>query len=392
MDVIALYQAGVENVVAPLGTALTENQLELLWKMASQPVLCFDGDGAGIRAANRAADLALPYIKPGRSVSFALLPDGKDPDDLVRHEGRAPFDRVLSEAKPLAAMIWSRETSSTAFDTPEKRAELENRLRQIVSVIGDESVRRFYQQDMRDRLNAFFQPQFQRGGNNMPNRNFGRGAQPNGRNGQRGQGAASPGGGGRISDRLSQSGLVKGYLTAPALRESVLALTIVNHPQLLLEEYDEIAAIDYENRDLQRLWSQVLTYAAENAAELSRTGLMERLEAHGFDAMVKAMNQQVRNARLWTATEQAAPEDARECYIQALSLHKRTKALRWQMVDLEREIAEAIEAGDSERVTLLMRALSEVQLEIGRMENQEAIIDGFGVMSGRVKGPAYGHG
>ncbi len=392
MDVIALYQAGVENVVAPLGTALTENQLELLWKMASQPVLCFDGDGAGIRAANRAADLALPYIKPGRSVSFALLPDGKDPDDLVRHEGRAPFDRVLSEAKPLAAMIWSRETSSTAFDTPEKRAELENRLRQIVSVIGDESVRRFYQQDMRDRLNAFFQPQFQRGGNNIPNRNFGRGAQPNGRNGQRGQGAASPGGGGRISDRLSQSGLVKGYLTAPALRESVLALTIVNHPQLLLEEYDEIAAIDYENRDLQRLWSQVLTYAAENAAELSRTGLMERLEAHGFDAMVKAMNQQVRNARLWTATEQAAPEDARECYIQALSLHKRTKALRWQMVDLEREIAEAIEAGDSERVTLLMRALSEVQLEIGRMENQEAIIDGFGVMSGRVKGPAYGHG
>ncbi len=159
-----------------------------------------------------------------------------------------------------------------------------------------------------------------------------------------------------------------------------------------MEEYDEIAAIDYENRDLQRLWSQVLTYAAENAAELSRTGLMERLEAHGFDAMVKAMNQQVRNARLWTATEQAAPEDARECYIQALSLHKRTKALRWQMVDLEREIAEAIEAGDSERVTLLMRALSEVQLEIGRMENQEAIIDGFGVMSGRVKGPAYGHG
>ena len=392
MDVIALYQAGVENVVAPLGTALTENQLELLWKMASQPVLCFDGDGAGIRAANRAADLALPYIKPGRSVSFALLPDGKDPDDLVRHEGRAPFDRVLSEAKPLAAMIWSRETSSTAFDTPEKRAELENRLRQIVSVIGDESVRRFYQQDMRDRLNAFFQPQFQRGGNTMPNRNFGRGAQSNGRNGQRGQGAASPGGGGRISDRLSQSGLVKGYLTAPALRESVLALTIVNHPQLLLEEYDEIAAIDYENRDLQRLWSQVLTYAAENAAELSRTGLMERLEAHGFDAMVKAMNQQVRNARLWTATEQAAPEDARECYIQALSLHKRTKALRWQMVDLEREIAEAIEAGDSERVTLLMRALSEVQLEVGRMENQEAIIDGFGVMSGRVKGPAYGHG
>lgn len=391
MDVIALHQAGVENAVAPLGTALTENQLELLWKMTSQPILCFDGDGAGVRAANRAADLALPYIKPGRSVSFALLPDGKDPDDLVRHEGRAPFDRVLSEAKPLAAMIWSRETASVTFDTPEKRAELENRLKQIVSVIGDESVRRFYQQDMRDRLNGFFQPQFQRG--NMPNRNFQRGgAGGNGRGGQRGQGNPALANAGRVSDRLSQSGLVKGYLTTPALRESVLALTIVNHPQLLLEEYDEIAAIDYENRDLQRLWSQVLTYAAESAADLSREGLIERLDVQGFGAMVKAMNQQVRNARLWTATEQAAPEDAREGYVQALSLHKRTKALRWQKIDLEREIAEATEAGDGERVGLLMRALSEVQLEIGRMENQEAIIDGFGVMSGRVKGPAYSHG
>ncbi|POO57857.1 DNA primase [Agrobacterium rosae] len=390
MDVIALYQAGVENAVAPLGTALTENQLDLLWKMSTQPVLCFDGDGAGIRAASRAADLALPHIKPGRSVSFALLPDGKDPDDLVRHEGRAPFDRVLSEAKPLAAMIWSRETASVTFDTPEKRAELENRLRQIVSVIGDESVRRFYQQDMRDRLNAFFQPQFQRG--NAPNRNFSRGDAGNGRNGQKGPARGTTTGAGSISDRLSQSGLVKGYLAAPALRESVLALTIVNHPQLLLEEYDEIAAIDYENRDLQRLWSQVLTYAAENAAELSRDGLMARLEAQGFDVLLKAMNQQVRNARLWTATEQAAPEDAREGYTQSLSLHKRTKALRWQKIELEREVADATEEGDGERIVQLMRALSEVQLEIGRMENQEAIIDGFGVMSGRVKGAAYSHG
>ncbi len=101
MDVIALHQAGIENAVAPLGTALTENQLGLLWKMTPEPVLCFDGDGAGLRAAYRAADLALPLIGPGKSVSFALLPDGKDPDDLVKHDGRAPFDRVMAQAKPL---------------------------------------------------------------------------------------------------------------------------------------------------------------------------------------------------------------------------------------------------------------------------------------------------
>jgi DNA primase len=353
-------------------------------------VLCFDGDGAGIRAASRAADLALPHIRPGRSVSFALLPDGKDPDDLVRHDGRSPFDRVLSEAKPLAAMLWGRETASSAFDTPEKRAELENRLKQMVTVIADESVRRHYQQDMRDRLNKFFQPQFQ--GNNPQAGGFRRNAGGNNNRGQqRPGGSGSRMATGAISDRLMQSGLVRGHLAMPALRESVLAITIVNHPQLLLEEYDEIAAIDYENRDLQRLWSQVLTFAAETAADISRAGLIERLEAQGFDVLLKAMDQQVRNARLWTATEQAAPEDAREGYTQSLSLHKRTKALRWQKIELEREIAEATETGDEERIGQLMRALSEVQLEIGRMENQEAIIDGFGVMSGRVKGAAVGH-
>lgn len=345
---------------------------------------------AGVRAANRAADLALPHIKPGRSVSFALLPDGKDPDDLVKHEGRAPFDRVVGEAKPLAAMIWSRETSSSHFDTPEKRAELENRLRQIVTVIGDETVRRFYQQDMRERLNAFFQPQYQR--NNGQERGFNRGGAKQA--GQRGNARNTPvrGASASVSDRLSQSGLVRGYQAAPALRESVLALTIVNHPQLLLEEYDEIARIEYEGRDLQRLWSQLLTYTANNIVDLASDALIVYLEENGFEALLKSMDQQVRNARLWTATTDAALEDAREFYIQALSLHKRAKELRWQMIDLERELAQATEDGDAELADSLMLALKEIQNEITRMENQEAIIDGFGVMSGRVKGPAFKSG
>lgn len=105
MDVIALHQAGIENAVAPLGTALTENQMALLWKLTQQPVLCFDGDGAGIRAANRAVDLALPHLKPGFSMRFAMLPDGKDPDDLVRHEGAAPSTR--SWPRPARCRKWS---------------------------------------------------------------------------------------------------------------------------------------------------------------------------------------------------------------------------------------------------------------------------------------------
>ncbi|MCY1668285.1 DNA primase [Rhizobium sp. SL86] len=395
MDVIALHQAGVENAVAPLGTALTENQLELLWRMSPEPVLCFDGDGAGLRAAHRAADLALPHIKPGRTVRFALLPDGKDPDDLVRHEGRAPFDQVMAQAKPLAEMIWMREAGNGNFETPEKRAELEARLKQVVAVIADEGVRRFYQQHMRERLNAFFRPETGQGGQRQPFApRGGRGQGGAGAGGQRGNG---PGGFGAsrplgVSDRLARSGLVRGYQELPALREVVLAITIVNHPQLLLEEYDEIAAIDFENKDLQRFWSAVLPAAATAGPNLSRAYLIEKLGAQGFDPLVQALEQQVRNARLWTATEQAAMEDAREGYRQALSLHKRTKALRLQKMELEREIAAATEAGDEQIIDPLLRALAEVQFEITRMENQEAIIDGFGVMSGRVKGAAVSHG
>ncbi|MDL2397408.1 DNA primase [Rhizobium mayense] len=389
MDVIALHQAGVENAVAPLGTALTENQLELLWKMTPQPVLCFDGDGAGIRAANRAADLALPHIKPGRTVRFALLPDGKDPDDLVRHDGRAPFDKVMAQAKPLAEMIWTREAGSGTFDTPEARAELEARLKQMVSVIADENVRRHYQQDMRDRLNGLFQPQFQRG-SNQQGRSFsrdGRGRNFGGRGGQgrdRQQVANIT-----ASDRLTRSGMIKGHQDIPGLRESVLAVTIVNHPLLLQDEYDEIAAIDYESRELQRLWSAMLGAAAATVGpQLTRERLLEQLEEQGFAALLKSLDQQVRNARLWTATEEAATEDAREGYRQALALHKRSKALRWHKIELQTAIAEATEEGDGDLIEQLMRALQEVQLEALRLENQEAIIDGFGVLSGRIKGAA----
>ncbi len=388
MDVIALHQAGVENAVAPLGTALTENQLELLWKLTTIPVLCFDGDGAGIRAANRAVDLALPHLKPGRSLRFALLPDGKDPDDLVRHEGRAPFDAVLAQARPLSDMVWSREANAGIFETPESRAELEAKLKQVISVIADENVRRHYQQDVRDRLNAFLQgksPQRDGGG--------GRGRFEHGGKGSGGRPGASQGpraaGTGTVSDRLVRSGLVKGYQDQPALRESVLALTIVNHPQLLREEYDEIAAIDYDHRDLQRLWSALLAATAAAGPNFSREYLLEQLEAQGFEPLLKSLDQQIRNARLWPATEDAAPEDAREMYRQTLSLHKRTRALRWQKIELEREVAEATEAEDGERIGHVLRVLQEVQLEIIRMENQEAIVEGFGVLSGRVKGPAF---
>ena len=133
VDVIAMVTAGYEAAVAPLGTALTEDQLALIWKMTDEPVLCFDGDGAGRRAAYRAVDLALPYIKPGKTVKFALLPEGQDPDDLMRSGGREAITEVIGAARPLADMLWQRETEAGGFDTPERRAGLDQRIAEVTN-------------------------------------------------------------------------------------------------------------------------------------------------------------------------------------------------------------------------------------------------------------------
>ena len=158
VDVIAMVTAGFPATVAPLGTALTEDQLTLLWKMADEPVLCFDGDSAGLRAAFRAIDLAMPRLKPGKSLKFATLPQGQDPDDLARSGGREAISEVIDGAQPLAALLWARETKGRSFDTPERRAALEARLNEVTTSIGDEAVRKYYRQDFSARLSTFFAP------------------------------------------------------------------------------------------------------------------------------------------------------------------------------------------------------------------------------------------
>src|SRR5215218_4740299 len=135
VDVIAMVTAGFDATVAPLGTALTADQLVLLWKMADEPTLCFDGDDAGRRAAYRAVDLALPLIAPGKSLRFASLPDGHDPDDLVRAGGREAVAEVLGGARPLADVLWQRETEAGGFDTPERRAALEARINEVTAAL-----------------------------------------------------------------------------------------------------------------------------------------------------------------------------------------------------------------------------------------------------------------
>jgi DNA primase len=156
MDVIALAQAGFEDAVAPLGTALTEHQIERLWKMVEVPVLCFDGDAAGQKAAIRAATRALPLLRPGHSLCFATLPAGQDPDDLLRASGPAAMDAVLSAAQPLIERLWSHEVAAAPLDTPEQKAALKQRLRTISDAIAHPDVRAHYAHEFRARYDALF--------------------------------------------------------------------------------------------------------------------------------------------------------------------------------------------------------------------------------------------
>ena len=152
VDAIALAEAGIGSAVAPLGTALTEDQLDLLWRAGPEPILCFDGDAAGIRAAWRACDRALPLIEPGKTLFFVLLPDGMDPDDVVRVRGAGVMREMLAGARPLVDLLWMRELEAEPLDTPERKAGFEARLMAAVNLIKHPGVKKAYERELRDRL------------------------------------------------------------------------------------------------------------------------------------------------------------------------------------------------------------------------------------------------
>jgi len=171
MDVVALAQAGIADAVAPLGTALTEQQIQLLWRMVPVPLLCFDGDAAGQKAAMRAAHRALPLLRPGYSLAFVTLPEGQDPDDVVTAGGSRAFEALLDQAEPLVDRLWNHEVGALPLDTPEQRAGLKQRLGEIAANIAHADVAAHYRAAFRDRYDAmFFAPKSDRGGHDARHR------------------------------------------------------------------------------------------------------------------------------------------------------------------------------------------------------------------------------
>lgn len=403
VDVIAMVTAGFAGAVAPLGTALTENQLALLWKMADEPILCFDGDRAGQKAAYRAADLALPFLAPGKSLRFALLPEGQDPDDLARSGGRAAIEEVIAAARPLADIIWSRELEGGNFATPERRAALEARIKELSNGIRDEVVRRYYRDEFVERLQRTFAPDGGRGGfagrGNFRQGGGGRSFQPRGGQANRfgGQGFGQGFGGGRrgapgliplpsgpyqaASPQLAASPIMRGQRSAISRREALILQSLINHPWLLHDHLEEVAALELAHPEAHKLRAAIIAAFANDHHHSSDPGeqaekMRGDIEKSEFSKILQRVEGGITTAAVWGAREGAARDDVLATWHQLVALHRQYHSLLRELKDAELALGE-----DPNEANLAW--LRDVKARLAEVDGTEALIEGFGELSGR---------
>jgi DNA primase len=274
MDVIALVAAGFEGAVAPLGTAITPEQLQLIWRLSDEPVIALDGDTAGLRAGQRLADLALPMLEAGRGLRFAILPQGQDPDDLLRAGGPQAMEAVIAAAQPMARLLWERETAGHVFDSPERRAALDARLRSLLSRLSDASLRAHYTEAFRQMRRDLF-------GQGRNERGFVPGfrARGAGRGGAERQGAPLPG---TRSSALAASAPVE-----ERVRQGMIVALLFAHPALLPEFEEDIQRLSLPE-DLARLQRILLEAVGDGTApvpdDLAQRGgaALERLRGEPY--------------------------------------------------------------------------------------------------------------
>ena len=363
IDVIALSRAGYPGAVAPLGTALTAEQCALLWTMAEEPILCFDGDKAGQKAQHRALDLALPLIGPGKSLRFALLPEGQDPDDLARAGGPEAVAKVIEGARPLSQVLFERETAQP-LDTPERRAALERRLRELTGAIGDESLRRHYRADMAARIEALFG-----GGRQGPARRE-RSARPGRRFGN--------------FDVGPRIGIAGAPLAAPAAlalrarhapREIIILAIALSHPALLEAHYEAYSALDFASLELNEFKGKLLGLPV--SAFASRAALADALANAGGEAKKEQILSAAAAMPIWWCIRaEANIADTELVLSQSLALQQRRGALHTELKWAQKALAD-------DPTEQKLQQLLDIKRNMAELTIAEAAVEGFGELSGR---------
>ncbi len=371
MDTIALAKVGISHAVAPLGTALTADQLTLLWRMGDEPILCFDGDHAGQRAAFRAVDTALALLKPGKSLQFVFLPEGQDPDDIARSGGRAAIDGAFAHTQPLVDVLWMRETHGQNLETPERRAALEKRLHMLAATIQDENVRRHYHTALNEKLRSFMAPAAKSFRQPYPQRTA-HGFAKGGKGFKNGHPAFEPPL--QISANLRNSGMIASSRLPP--REATLLLALLHHPDLLEQYGEQIAMVEFstaELRSCQRALLDLVAHPQIQDADFVRRYIEETL---GSTLLLRITNAVAPGT--WWVQPEANFHDAQTAFAHTLALHLKTSALHKELVAAEQAFGEDLSEENFAR-------LAEIQSELRNYEGTEALIEGFGVASGRLR-------
>jgi DNA primase len=348
MDVIALHGAGFEAAVAPLGTAITEHQLQMLWRIAPEPVITLDGDTAGQRAAMRLIDLALPLLEAGQSLRFAMMPEGQDPDDLLKSAGAGAFQALLDRAVPMVQLMWQRETEGRVFDSPERKAALDKALREKIMLIRDPSIRSHYGQAIKDLRWQLFRarpaPQRRQGGLREA--------------GARWQAPPQPP---MASTKASVLAAGAGTGSTEHLREAVVLAAFATCPQIVEDFESGLEAMRCADPTHARLRDLLLRHASEGAAVLG-----DHIAATlGRDALEMLLSQ--RHVAIVPCVRQ--PGDAQMAAMTVAEELAKLEAVR----GLDAEIADAVEditGADDEAVTWRLSQAAKAA-DIARRAGQE---------------------
>lgn len=327
MDVIACQRAGLP-AVAPMGTALTEEQMERLWRVSAEPVLCFDGDAAGLRAAYRAIERSLPLLKPGRSFRFALLDGGQDPDDILRDKGAPALRQALAETRPFVEVLFRREVEAEPLDTPERKAGLKGRLRQAASAVQDKDLAEQYRRDLFDRFDALFPRQ-----------------QPTPQQGAR------TGAGGRWRPgpppKLGQT--AEGAQAMQALSRSIepvaaaLAHGAVDDPERMDDRLEDIARHGFGDHALDGL-AQELVRLRFSGQSLDSAALRRHLAQSGHDALMREVEKAAAKSGAPFLAADKPLGEARIRWSQAFDALTRVAALEQALASAKSEAHKAFDA------------------------------------------------
>ena len=254
MDVIALDSGNFNGAIAPLGTAITEKQLQLMWRISPEPIIALDGDKAGLRAAYRLIDLSLPLLKTGKALRFSIMPEGKDPDDLIRNEGASLFKNLIDEAVPMVDLIWRRETEGKSFDSPERRAGLDKSLSDVIALIKEKNLKNHYRDALFQARRQFFaiqntgKTEFKSNSRLMPQ-----------------------------SDTKSSFLVAADEKTVSAqIRESTIIAVLMTFPELIEIFYDELIMIDLVSPDCDLILKELVKIDKGIKAEI-KNELMEKI-------------------------------------------------------------------------------------------------------------------